>query len=103
MKDYWIKQGYQPYEPVRGFIQTSGGTTGIRKPEYRLNIERSGLFGQCSDLQYMSFMDSLDVEECGFDQVMNQDFCENTLSARNILDAKIYSSADLTEATPLAM
>jgi len=48
-------------------------------------------------------MDSLDVEECGFDQVMNQDFCENTLSARNILDAKIYSSADLTEATPLAM
>ena len=79
MKGYWDNKGYQPYEPVSGFIFLSAnggiGGTAIRKPEHRINIERRGLFGQCSDLPYMSFMDSLDVEECGFDEAMSASFC----------------------------
>ena len=108
MKDYWANKGYQPYEPVRGFIDpsaaaASAAATAIRKPDSRINIERRGLFGQCTDLPYMSFMDSLDVEECGFDQIMSADFCQNTLSAKNILDAWIFSTADLADQKPLRM
>jgi hypothetical protein len=60
MKDLWNNKGYQPYEPIKGFIHSSKDVS-IIKPEHRLNIQRRGYYGQCTDLAYMAFMDSLET------------------------------------------
>jgi len=81
MASSWAEAGYQPYEPVA-----------TDPPRKWVTIHRSGLFGQCSDVPYISFMDSLPVEQCSFKpQEITKEFCEQTLSIAPILDMVIYS------------
>ena len=60
MQELWNNKGYQPYEPLKGFVEGPGKVV-FRRPENRLNIQRRGYFGQCTDLPYMGLMDSLDT------------------------------------------
>jgi len=48
----------------------------------------------------MAFMDSLEPQECGFHELMTKEFCEETLSAKNILNTKIFPTGSLKD-TPL--
>ena len=61
-KKYHKIVGYQPYEQLRGVIQSTDSSTkkvtNQVKPNLRLNFPKSGLFGECSDVRFLTFMNS---------------------------------------------
>ena len=82
-KKYHKIVGYQPYEQIRGVIQSTDpntkDVTNQVKPNFRLNFPKSGLFGECSDVRFLTFMNSDSSQnQCGFKkQKMTKEFCQS--------------------------
>ena len=90
LTDYNEKtEGYQVYEAVKGFLDDGAGGA-IHKPENRINVQVPGLFGECSDLHFLNFLEPLKTQSCSFHrQKLTKEFCEQTLSIDHILNAVI--------------
>lgn len=59
------------------------------KPNFRLNFQKTGLFGECSEVRFLTFMNSDEQQnQCGYKkQVMTKEFCES-LSIAKYLNMK---------------
>lgn len=88
---YQANAGYQPYERVKGYIDGSSRTT---RPGSILNVQRAGVYGQCSDAGALNFMRPSERSTCGFiPKALDSAFCEG-LSLEGLFNMKIYKTAD---------
>ena len=58
--EYQKTKGYQPNETVKGYIDVPGNVKKIWKPDARINFQSGGLFGHCSNLNLITFMNNVD-------------------------------------------
>ena len=85
LSTYQAKYGYQPYEPIKGFVQLSP-TAKLQRVNDNINVQRAGVFGECTNAGLLTFMSNVESSSCSFlPQLITQDFCEKTLSIEHIL------------------
>lgn len=103
IKYYKDNLNYQTYEPLVGWIDTTGdGSKKSFKFENRVHVQKPGLYGQCSDVSVISLLDPIPSSSCGFHkQPLTKDFCEKTLDISNILKMKL--SKDATDGNEISI
>lgn len=93
--EYHSASNYQTYEALKGWTEDSSGNKNFR-PNMRVHFQKQGLFGQCSDMNFISMLNSVPDTQCSFKAVsMTEDFCTKALSIADLLKTKI--SVDGTE------
>lgn len=89
--------GYQPYESIKGYIEKDSSNKIVR-PDSILNVQRAGMYGQCSDSGVLNFLRPSERSTCSFiPKKMDQSFCETTLSLENLFKMKIYKTGDTSD------
>ena len=69
----------------------------------RLNYQKPGLYGQCSDASFLTFLDNDELSSCSFHrQKMTEEFCTKKLSIAHIFNMKINPDGK-EGTTPLSM
>lgn len=78
--------GYEPKQLLRGFVKN--GVDIVNLHQERITFQQPGLFGQCSDISFIGFMIDQPTRHCSFPKkVMNQAFCEKTLSLEKLFNS----------------
>jgi len=60
-----LNSGYQPDETIKGFFEGKDGTR-ITRPNNIINIEKAGIYGQCSDGGVLNFLNPIERSTCSF-------------------------------------